>query len=125
MSQTSDSLPKLYFQFLLCLVIFLLCGKDGMPGLQTPTLCAVAETRNMPSCKSEAIVCRYLFPLSFQCTHLDLHQKSGKLTMKFHWLYALPHIFFKTEMAGFFLLAATLQYAIQCFLWALKHPKKN
>lgn len=40
----SDSLPKLYFQFLLCLVIFLLCGKDGMPGLQTPALCAVAET---------------------------------------------------------------------------------
>lgn len=82
----------------------------------SPNPCFMCCSRNMPSCKSEAVVCRYLFPLSFQCTHLDLHQKSRKLSMKFHWLYALPHIFFKTEMAGFFLLAATLQYAIQCFL---------
>lgn len=50
---------------------------------------------NTSSCKGKAIA-KCLFPLPFHWTHLDLGQKAGKLTMKFHWLCALPHMVYNT-----------------------------
>lgn len=74
---------KLYFQFVLCLVIILLCGKDGMPGLRNPILCAISETcpdakvrqqwkGTFPSYLSTACIWTYVrMPENLQCSFVE------------------------------------------------------
>lgn len=99
MSQTSDSPAEIYFQFVLCLVIILLCGKDGMPGLQTSILCAISEicpdakvrqqwkgtssSYYLSSYLSTACIWTYVrMPKNLQCSFA---------------VYALPNVFSKID----------------------------
>lgn len=123
MSQTSDSLPMLYFQFVLCLVIFLLCGKDGMPGLQTPILCAVAET--CPAAKVRQLYIGISSPY-LSNAHIWTYVRNQE-NLQWNFIgFMLSHIYSSKQRwqdSYCWLQPYNMLYSVS--YEALKHPKKN
>lgn len=94
MSQTSDSLPELHSQSVLCLVIFLLRGKMACLFSKAPLHVLQlkhAQQQRRRDCKT------HLFPFSFYWALFGLCQEAGQVTMTFHRLCALPHLGYKPQ----------------------------